>query len=65
MFKNYRKTALRNLFHSSGVPLVLPDAFRQDFLEAEQVTFTSYRSDALIPNNSLANCYWRKRIVQV
>src|SRR5688500_15107059 len=35
-------------FYTSGVPPVLPEAFRQDFPEAEQVTFTSYRSDALI-----------------
>ena len=35
-------------FYTSGVPPVLPDAFRQDFPEAQEVTFTSYRSDALI-----------------
>lgn len=35
-------------FYTAGVPPVLPDAFRQDFPEAEQVTFTSYRQDALV-----------------
>jgi predicted permease len=30
--------------HTSGVPAVLPDAFRTDFPEAEEVTFTSYRA---------------------
>ena len=35
-------------FYTPGVPAVLPDAFRQDFPEAEEVTFTSYRSQALI-----------------
>lgn len=35
-------------FHTPGVPAVLPDAFRQDFPEAEEVTFTSYRSNSLI-----------------
>ena len=35
-------------FHTPGVPAVLPDAFREDFPEAEQVTFTSYRLGALI-----------------
>ncbi len=35
-------------FHTPGVPPVLPDAFRDDFSEAEEVTFTSYRSDVLI-----------------
>jgi putative ABC transport system permease protein len=34
--------------YQSGVPSVLPDAFRLDFPEAEEVIFTSYRSDALI-----------------
>jgi putative ABC transport system permease protein len=33
---------------SPGVPAVLPDAFANDFSEAEEVTFTSYRTDALI-----------------
>ena len=32
----------------SGVPSVLPDAFRLDFPEAEEVTFTSYRSGGLV-----------------
>ena len=35
-------------FYTPGIPAVLPDAFRQDFPEAEEVTFTSYRSQALI-----------------
>ncbi len=33
---------------TSGVPSVLPDAFRLDFPEAEEVTFTSYRAGGLI-----------------
>ena len=33
---------------SSGIPNVLPDAFRNDFPEAEEVAFTSYRSDAIV-----------------
>lgn len=32
----------------SGVPSVLPDAFRNDFPEAEKVVFTSYRNSSLI-----------------
>src|SRR5690606_7053870 len=35
-------------FYTSGIPAPLPDAFREDFPEAEVVTFTSYRSGALI-----------------
>lgn len=35
-------------FFTSGVPRPLPDAFRQDFPEAEEVTFTSYRSNTMI-----------------
>lgn len=35
-------------FYTPGVPPVLPDAFRQDFPEAEEVTFTSYRSDVMV-----------------
>lgn len=35
-------------FYTSGVPPALPDAFRTEFPEAEEVTFTSYRSGALI-----------------
>jgi putative ABC transport system permease protein len=40
--------------YSAGVQAVFPDAFRNDFPEAELVTFTSYRSDAviLIPQKS-------------
>jgi predicted permease len=34
--------------YTSGVPAVLPDAFRTDFSEAEVVAFTSYRAGALI-----------------
>lgn len=33
---------------TSGVPSVFPEAFRIDFPEAEEVTFTSYRSGGLI-----------------
>ncbi len=32
----------------SGVPSVLPNAFRLDFSEAEEVTFTSYRAGGLV-----------------
>jgi len=35
-------------FHTPGVPAALPDAFKEDFPEAEEVTFTSYRLNALI-----------------
>lgn len=34
--------------YTSGVPSVLPEAFRLDFPEAEEVTFTSYRAAGLI-----------------
>jgi putative ABC transport system permease protein len=34
--------------YQGGVPAVLPDAFRVDFPEAEEVVFTSYRSDAIV-----------------
>jgi predicted permease len=34
--------------YQSGVPTVLPDAFRLDFPEAEQVAFMSYRSNGLV-----------------
>ncbi len=34
--------------HSPGVPAVLPDAFRTDFHEAEEVVFTSYRSETMV-----------------
>ena len=33
---------------SSGIPAVLPEAFKNDFTEAEEVVFTSYRSGDLI-----------------
>ena len=35
-------------FYTSGVPSVLPDAFRNDFPEAEEVTFVSYRSGVMV-----------------
>jgi len=35
-------------FYTPGVPTVLPDAFRQEFPEAEEVTFTSYRSEDIV-----------------
>lgn len=35
-------------FYTSGVPPALPDAFREDFPEAEEVTFTSYRAGATV-----------------
>jgi putative ABC transport system permease protein len=34
--------------YTPGIPPVFPDAFRNDFHEAESITFTSYRADALI-----------------
>jgi putative ABC transport system permease protein len=34
--------------YTPGVPSVLPDAFRTDFPEAEEVVFTQYRAGALI-----------------
>jgi ABC-type antimicrobial peptide transport system permease subunit len=34
--------------HQTGVPTVLPDAFKADFHEVEEVVFTSYRDGALI-----------------
>lgn len=34
--------------YQAGVPAVLPDAFRIDFPEAEEVAFTSYRSGGLV-----------------
>ncbi len=34
--------------YTSGVPSVLPDAFRIDFPEAEEVIFTSYRSGSMV-----------------
>jgi putative ABC transport system permease protein len=35
-------------FYTPGVPVVLPDAFRNDFKEVEQITFLSYRSNSLV-----------------
>src|SRR4051812_41746027 len=32
----------------AGIPNTLPDAFRNDFPEAEEVLFTSYRSGAIV-----------------
>lgn len=34
--------------HTPGVPAVLPEAFKTDFPEAEEVTFLSYRAGSLI-----------------
>lgn len=34
--------------YSSGIPSVLPDAFRIDFPEAEEVVFTSYRAGSMV-----------------
>ncbi|MEJ1241174.1 ABC transporter permease [Chryseolinea sp. T2] len=34
--------------YTSGIPSVLPDAFKLDFPEAEEVVFTSYRSNSTI-----------------
>ncbi len=34
--------------HTSGVPPVLPEAFRNDFPEAEEVIFTSYQNGGLV-----------------
>ncbi len=34
--------------HTPGVPSVLPEAFRTDFPEAEEVTFLSYRAGSMI-----------------
>jgi putative ABC transport system permease protein len=36
------------LDYSAGVPAVLPEAFKNDFTEAEEVVFTSYRAGSLI-----------------
>src|SRR5690606_25736624 len=35
-------------FYTPGVPRPLPDAFREDFQEAREVTFTSYRSSTMV-----------------
>lgn len=35
-------------FYTPGTPRPLPDAFRNDFPEAEEVTFTSYRSNTQV-----------------
>jgi predicted permease len=34
--------------HTAGVPAVLPEAFKNDFPEAEEVTFLSYRAGSLV-----------------
>ena len=34
--------------YTPGVPSVLPDAFRLDFPEAEEVTFISYRAGSMV-----------------
>lgn len=36
------------LHYQSGVPAVLPDAFRTDFAEAESVVFMSYRAGSMV-----------------
>jgi hypothetical protein len=33
---------------SAGIPTVLPDAFRSEFPEAEEVVFTTYRSETMV-----------------
>lgn len=33
---------------SAGIPTVLPDAFRAEFPEAEEVVFTTYRSETMV-----------------
>ena len=38
----------KGLDYGAGVPTVLPDAFKNDFPEAEEVVFTSYRGGDLI-----------------
>jgi ABC-type antimicrobial peptide transport system permease subunit len=43
-----KSTGNRGDSHTQGVPLALPDAFRNDFSEAEEVAFTSYRRGSLI-----------------
>jgi putative ABC transport system permease protein len=37
-----------DMFHTPGVPTVLPVAFRNDFEEAEQVVITSYEGSGLV-----------------
>jgi ABC-type antimicrobial peptide transport system permease subunit len=37
-----------DMFHTPGVPTVLPVAFRNDFEEAEQVVITSYEGDGIV-----------------
>ncbi|MEO5980250.1 MAG: FtsX-like permease family protein [Chryseolinea sp.] len=44
----YQSNGNRGKNYTPGVSAVLPDAFRLDFPEAEQVVFTSYRSDATV-----------------
>jgi predicted permease len=34
--------------HTAGVPAMLPEAFKNDFPEAEEVTFLSYRAGSLV-----------------
>lgn len=34
--------------HSAGIPTPLPDAFRAEFPEAEEVVFTTYRSETMV-----------------
>jgi putative ABC transport system permease protein len=55
-FKNYDRiyrivnssNGNQGVDYQAGVPAVLPDAFRLDFPEAEDVAFTSYRSGSLV-----------------
>lgn len=41
-------TGNTDMFYTPGVPTSLPSAFRDEFPEAEEVTFLSYRSGALV-----------------
>lgn len=54
---------------TAGVPSVLPEAFRNDFPEAEEVVFTGYRSGSLVsvpqPNGAPAKKFSENRGVVV
>lgn len=56
-------------FYTPGVPTVLSAAFKTDFPEAEEVTFTSYDQDALIllpqPNGEPRKFYEEEGIAQI
>ena len=43
-----QSTGNNTLRQNPGIPPVLPDAFRNDFPEAEEVVFTSYRSETMV-----------------